>query len=239
MINNRDLAGTQDLLNTINGLMSSLGGGTGLDYESLSSTIATKARDGIKDLNAQLGNAFLFKNEAAYLPSLYEIMANKVLYKDEVDADNLTPSEVYDICKGISSIDSSIAGQNIASDLTSFTEVVNTRYAINDTNKLVAPTTSEDPTIVTQMQAFGTNYDNAIQGSVLASGWNAVLATIEANPELDTDEEVLAAKASAMYDGFNPYATESEAAAIFADAFTVNASGVSNVTLNRVIVEDA
>ncbi len=79
MINNRDLEGTQDLLNTINGLMGSLGGGTGLDYESLSSTIATKARDGIKDLNAQLGNAFLFKNEAAYLPSLYEIMANKSL----------------------------------------------------------------------------------------------------------------------------------------------------------------
>ncbi len=243
MINNRDAEGTVDLLNTIGALVKSLGSESGLDYTSLSQDVATKARTGLKDLNTQLGNAITFKNDAAYLPSLYDIMANKILYKEELDADNLTSEEVYAVFRGVVKKSAKIDGTNVASDLSGFVATVNTSYSINNAHKLVAPTTDSDPTIVEQMQAFGTNYNTAIDGTNgagtgLADRWKDVQSDIEADASLDTADKILEAKASAMKASFNPYAKQDEAAAIFDGAFKVTTSGIKDVTLNKVIVED-
>ena len=227
-INNRDAQGTQDLLNTIGQLTSSMGSSLGLDYTSLSSTIATSIRDGIKTLNEQLGTDLTFTSSSAYLPSIYDLLANKILYSEEVSADNLTPADVYLVVKGVCVVDDDIAGVNKASDLTSFTEVVNERYAITDGHKVVAPVNDGDDSIVDQLKGFGTSYDNAINGALLASNWTTAIAS-----------EPTKTKAEIMHDSFSAYATEDEAASIFEGAFNVNADGVSNVTLNKVIVVDA
>ena len=227
-INNRDAAGTQDLLNTIGQLTSSMGTSLGLDYTSLSSTIATSIRDGIKNLNEQLGTELSFTTSSAYLPSIYDLLANKILYSSEVSADNLSPAQVYLVVKGACVIDDDIAGTNKAEDLSSFTEVVNTRYAITEGHKVVAPVNEGDESIVDQLKSFGTSYDNAIDGEQLANNWTTAIATYPTK-----------SKAEIMHDSFSAYAKEDEAASIFEGAFNVNADGVNNVTLNKVMVVDA
>ncbi len=227
-INARDAAGTQELLDTIGQLTSSMGTNLGLDYTSLSSTIATSIRDGIKNLNEQLGTDLIFNSTAAYLPSIYDVLANKILYSSEVSAENLTPARVYLVVKGACVVDDDIAGVNKAQDLTSFTEVVNTRYGItNDDYKIKAPQNETDDTIVDQLKGFSTTYNQAINGSQLAQDWTAAILA-----------EPAKSKAQIMHESFSAYAKEDEAASIFEGAFNVNADGVNNITLNKVMVVD-
>ena len=228
-INNRDVAGTEELLSTINGLTSSMGTSLGLDQASLGDKIANGLRDGIKNLNTQLGTALVFEDSMAYLPSIYEIMSSKILYSAEVDADNLSPAEVYRVFKGACVVDNKISGVNKTNDLTSFTNVVNTRYSITNEEDQISATS--EVKIVDQLKAFGSvdsvtgkaKYDTAIDGVDLSSRWNTSTTVDETQR---------------MHDEFNPYALEDEAANIFDGAFKVTASGVKNITLNKVIVEN-
>ena len=232
-INNRDVEGTIDILNTIGSLTASMGTSLGLDYTSLGTTVATKVRDGLKELNDKLGTQILFEQTVVYLPSIYDIMADKILYSDEVDADNLTAAQVYSVFKGACVVDTHIRGVNKADDLTSFVDVVNTDYSItNAAYQIKAPVTSSDPTIVDQLKELGNadtgtgkpKYDEAINGSDLAARWNS---------------STIADKAQRMLEEFNPYALEDEAATLFEGAFNVSADGVSDITLNKVIVESS
>ena len=230
-INNSDNAQTIELLNTINALTSGMGASLGLNYEELTSTIGVKIKDGIKDINTQLGNDIAFTSAKAYLPSIYEIMANKILYSDEVSATNLSPAEVYLVFKGTSVVAQAYQGQNIASNLSEFTTRVNSRYAITKAEyRVTAPETDSDPTIVSQLQNVGTHYDDAIDGALLATGWKMATSTAT------TDEEKLAK----MHEKLSPYSTEAESANIFAGAFKIDeVEGVENLQLNKVIVVDA
>ena len=221
---------TIELLNTINALTSGMGADLGLNSDTLNETISVKIKDGIKDINEKLGTDLTFTNEKAYLPSIYEIMANKILYKEEA-IDNLSPAQVYVVFKGTSVVAPAYQGQNIQNDLSDFTTRVNSRYAItNDTYRIKAPTAPTDPTIVAQLQTVGTSYDSAIDGALLAMGWKMQTASA-------ADD---AAKLAIMHDKLSPYSTEAESAKIFADAFTINdVEGVENLTLNKVIVVDS
>jgi len=227
MINSRDALGTQELLDTISALTGAMGA-SGLDFSSIKNTVSTSVRDGLSDLTTKLGVELVFESNQVKLPSIYEIMANKILYSEEVSAENLTPAEVYLVFKGICQKSVAIDGVNKVDNLSDFTTRVNNRYAIKDENKIVVPTSDEDLTIVTQMQNLGSSYDTAIQGNVLAASWAAA-----------TLSKTTAQKQIVMHDEFNPYATEAEAATIFDGAFNITASGVKNIALNKVIVEDS
>ncbi len=244
-INNRDASGTQELLNTIGSLLNGMqkkqsgeeevegeGEGEGSEesssgilgmFDTLSTTVATSVRDGIKNLNEQLGVDIKFKTAYAQLPSIYEIMANKILYNAEEPDNNLTPAEVYKVFKEACVIGDDIAGTYKAESLSRFTGEVNTKYAIMEEHHIVAPLSPSSPTIVDQLKGVGENYNSYISGNTLATNWST---------------SSIANKETRMKQEFNPYATTEEAATIFEGAFTVSGDGVSNVTLNRVIVLD-
>ena len=237
-INKSSEAETQALLDTIGSLTSGMGVSMGLNYTELTSTIGTKVKDGIKDIDTKLGTSITFTEEKAYLPSVYEIMANKILYKEEVGADNLTPSEVYDVFKGACEINNSYKGQDIASDLTAFTTRVNTRYAlqqyvnpedasdVQDYRLTVPAEDDTENTIVKQLQKIGGAHDKAINGIALADSWKSATALATTNEQ----------KLQIMHEEFSPYATEAEAAKIFGDAFKINTTGVKGITLNKVMI---
>ena len=237
-INKSSEAETQALLDTIGSLTSGMGVSMGLNYTELTSTIGTKVKDGIKDIDTKLGTSITFTEEKAYLPSVYEIMANKILYKEEVGADNLTPSEVYDVFKGACEINNSYKGQDIESDLTAFTTRVNTRYAlqqyvnpedatdVTDYRLTVPAEDDTENTIVKQLQKIGGAHDKAINGIELADSWKSATALATTNEQ----------KLQIMHEEFSPYATEAEAAKIFGDAFKINTTGVKGITLNKVMI---
>lgn len=214
-----------------------LGNAVGADlsaftYDSLTSKLGNNVFDGIDSLKTKMGVDIVFDEEACYIPSLYEIMANKIVYV-EGDA-NLTDEEVFNVFKKLKSIPANYATSNKAEDVSSFVEQVNTKYFINPTKYITVPTQETDASVINQLTALSTSYDNAIMGSELASAWSqGINAIIAAGQTVNaTTKQYL------MKESFSPIATEGELANLFSGAVTVEANGLENLNIESVYIEN-
>lgn len=224
-LNEDGIPETKKLFASLEKMMKLLNSTTDLSYTSLTTKVGDAVSEGLKNVDSQLGTEIVYSKSSAYLPSIYEVMSNKILYK-ETETENLTDEEVYFIFKDIKEVPEAYSGVNKASDMTNFVEQVNTKYAINPLHAIKVPESETDETIVSQIQNLGSNYNTAILGAQLASAWSTA-----------TSGKSLIEKQAANKTGFNPYALEDEAASIFDAAVNIEVSGLSSITLNKVVVE--
>lgn len=197
-----------------------------LNLVSLKETLSGNVKKGLNNIVEKMGTEIAFSNESCQLPSIYEILANKILYKAE-EIVNLTDEEVFNVFKGLKAIPNDYKESNkidLAND-SGLVNEINTKYYINDEKKITIPVDNAvDPSIINQLTSIASDYNNAIKGGELATAWTAAVAGGED-------------KATIMQNSFSPLAREGEIATLFNDSIKITAEGLENIAIKSVFVE--
>lgn len=198
-----------------------------LNLVSLKETLSGNVKNGLNNIVEKMGTGIAFSNESCQLPSIYEILANKILYKAE-ELVNLTDEEVFNVFKGLKAIPNDYKESNkidLAND-SGLVNEINTKYYINDEKKVAVPVdNAADPSIINQLTSIASDYNNAIKGGELAAAWTAKVAGGED-------------KATIMQNSFSPLAKEGEIATLFNDSIKITAEGLENIAIKSVFVEN-
>ena len=198
-----------------------------LNLVSLKETLSGNVKNGLNNIVEKMGTGIAFSNESCQLPSIYEILANKILYKAE-EIVNLTDEEVFNVFKGLKAIPNDYKESNtiaLAND-SGLVNEINTKYYINDEKKITIPVDNAvDSSIINQLTSIASDYNNAIKGGELAAAWTAKVAGGED-------------KATIMKNSFSPLAKEGEIATLFNDSIKITAEGLENIAIKSVFVEN-
>ena len=198
-----------------------------LNLVSLKETLSGNVKNGLNNIVEKMGTGIAFSNESCQLPSIYEILANKILYKAE-ELVNLTDEEVFNVFKGLKAMPNDYKESNkidLAND-SGLVNEINTKYYINDEKKVAVPVdNAADPSIINQLTSIASDYNNAIKGGELAAAWTAKVAGGED-------------KATIMQNSFSPLAKEGEIATLFNDSIKITAEGLENIAIKSVFVEN-